>query len=298
MDTPSNGGALQDAAQDVNAEGFQSANLTLWQALGLAGDARLDSQDEIGLEVLKSNLGDVLYVEAISLLAGRRPQPPEARGEWESLLAHRAAMEQKLGRQVGVQAAALDRFYPARPEGPQIISVPFNTFEAILRDSRVDPITGLSTRGSFGWALDHEIRRARRYRKNVSLVLIDLDDTGDLNQRKGQVFADFVLRETAGLIRRSIRATDTAARLDEDIFGVILPECKVSDARNQGERIRSLIENQSFAMFEGDDGAHITASIGIAGYPRNANDAESVMAAARETLFRAKEMGKNRVEFD
>lgn len=286
------------SAATTGVEQIGCEALGLKEVLGLAGDLQLDAEEQIHVEVLKASLGDAVYVEALSVLAGVRPEPELAGARWQGLLDHRAQMERSLGRYVGIQTAALDFLYPPRSEDAQVVVVPRATYDAVVRDSRIDPKTGLSTQGSFRWSLDHELRRARRYKKNLVLVLVDLDGTGELNEARGPAFVDYVLREVAGLVRQNTRVTDVAARLDEDVFGILLPECKVADARALAERLRVCIEKQQFARSANEDPARITASIGISGYPRNANDAEALMTTCRETLYRAKEMGKNRVEFD
>src|SRR5205085_2466297 len=126
---------------------------------------------------------------------------------------------------VALQTAAMDFFCDARPPTPEMVLVPADVFQSLRQEARVDATTGLFTPSTFAWALEHEVRRARRYHRHLVLVLIDIDDMTELSARRGAEYADFVLREVATLINANIRNTDTAARVEHDTFALLLHEC-------------------------------------------------------------------------
>ncbi len=281
---------------DEAKDGDMPSTIDLRYALALADDMPLAEEEELQLEYMKTHLGDALYAQALHLVVGRRTTPEVARQEWDAVVAHRKTMEEALHRNVSLQTAALDYFHSARRTEPEVAIVPYSTLRQLLQDPHIDSTTGLFTPGSFRWSLEHELRRARRYSKSVTLVLLDLDDMDRVNHRRGHAFGDFVLKEVADLIHQNIRNTDTAARLETDLFAIILPECKVSDGRNLAERLRACVERQSFSLAKGDEGTHITASLGLAGYPRHGESPDALINVAHEGLWRAKQAGKNRVE--
>lgn len=284
-----------DAEQRIGGP-VSTRSLSLRMVFCLAGDATPNAAEGRVLEQLKETDGDGMYAECLRLLVGRRAMRDFAEQEWNTLLSHRSDLEQTLGRPVALQTAALDFFSEARPEKPDLVLMPADVFQRLYQEARVDPTTGLFTPNSFNWALEHEVRRARRYHRCIVLLLIDIDDMQQMIARRGDEYADFVLREVATLINHNIRNTDTAARLDNDTFGVLLHECKLSDGQKLAERMRAAIEHQTFSLWEGDEGAHLTASISLVGYPENGESAEKLMARARELLATAKTRGKNRVE--
>lgn len=273
-----------------------SGTLTLRHVLCLAGDLTAAGDEAHELERLREAEPEALFAECLRLLVGRRSVPDFAEVEWNTILGHRQELEAKLGRPVGLQTAALDFFFDPRPQAPEMILVPLQVIQDLRQEARVDPTTGLFTASTFAWAFEHEIRRARRYRRHMVMLLIELDDMESVHGRRGAEFTDFVRREVARLINENIRNTDTPARIETDAFAVLLHECKLSDGRTLAERLRTTIAIQSFSMSEGLEGAHVTASIAVVGYPESGDGADRLMNKARTLVTKAKEGGKNRVE--
>lgn len=270
--------------------------LTLRHVLCLAGDVEPEGDEATDLERMQQRDSEALYAECLRLIVGRRSVAEFAEQEWRTLLSHRSDLEARLGRPVGLQTAALDFFCEARPHAPEMILVPLQIFQGLRQEARVDPTTGLFTASTFSWALDHEVRRARRYRRHMVMLLVEMDDIEALAARRGPEFADFVRREVASLINENIRNTDTPARIEPDTFAVLLHECKLGDGRVLAERLRSTIEQQTFSQVEGDEGAHVTASIAVVAYPESGDGADRLMTKARALIVRAHENGRNRVE--
>lgn len=273
-----------------------SGSLTLRHVLCLAGDVTVAGDEAREIARLKETEPEALYAECLRLLVGRRSVPAFAEVEWNTLLGHRQDLETKLGRPVGLQTAALDFFFDPRPQTPEMILVPLQVIQDLRQEARVDPTTGLFTAATFAWAFEHEVRRARRYRRHMVMLLLELDDMDTVQGRRGHEFADFARREVARLITENIRNTDTPARIETDAFAVLLHECKLSDGRALAERLRNTIAIQSFSPAEGHEGAHITASIAVVGYPESGDGVERLMSRARTLVAKAKENGKNRVE--
>jgi diguanylate cyclase (GGDEF)-like protein len=171
--------------------------------------------------------------------------------------------------------------------------------------SITDGLTGLYNHRHFQERLHEEFRRSQRYTDPVSLIMVDLDHFKQVNDRYGHPFGDKVLREAAGLMRQSVRATDICARYGGEEFGIILPRTHVQGALTLAERIwRSLGEKTYLyerVTPEGGHGAdaqeiHVTASIGLAFYPsKDITSAEVLVKYADEALYRAKREGRNTI---
>ena len=105
------------------------------------------------------------------------------------------------------------------------------------RLSVTDGLTGLSNYRYFMQALGSEFRRAIRYSRNVSLLMIDIDYFKNLNDTYGHLCGDFVIKKVAQLIKRYVRSTDVVARYGGDELAVILPETDKANALQVGEYI-------------------------------------------------------------
>jgi diguanylate cyclase (GGDEF)-like protein len=156
----------------------------------------------------------------------------------------------------------------------------------------VDGLTGLFVRRYFDARLEEEVQRARRYGAGFSIVMMDIDNFKELNDTHGHQAGDQVLRAVASIVRREMRAVDTAARYGGEEISFILPRTGVVEAHNVAERVRGQV-----AGFETEAGLSVTASFGVASYPESgASDADELLALADRALYRAKRAGKNRVE--
>jgi diguanylate cyclase (GGDEF)-like protein len=156
-------------------------------------------------------------------------------------------------------------------------------------ESRIDALTELTNRRGFEERLEVEITRATRYGHPISLLMIDVDDFKLVNDRFGHVVGDQVLKSVAAAIEQSIRTIDIAGRFGGEEFAVLLPETPLSGAVVVAERMRA-------AVVEGSAPTAITVSIGIAEGDYQAPSRDELLEKADAALYRAKLMGKNRVE--
>ena len=169
--------------------------------------------------------------------------------------------------------------------------------------SITDGLTGLKNRRFFDERLHEEFRRAQRYGDPLSLLMLDLDKFKDVNDRWLHPFGDKVLKETATLIRNSLRDHDISARYGGEEFAVILPKTHLSNALLVARRIARAIADHAFAVDGFKDPAtgsplevHVPASIGAASSPGpDVASPELLVKRADEALFRAKRAGRNRV---
>lgn len=158
-------------------------------------------------------------------------------------------------------------------------------------DSLTDPLTELGNRRHLNNYVESEIERVRRYQaKTFSKLFIDIDNYKKVNDIHGHSFGDEVLKATSKLIRELIRENDKAFRWGGDEFVVIAPHTDISEAEKLASRIRSSIEKLKFL-----ENLQITVSIGVGEYSP-IEDEKSFFARIDGALFKAKSLGRNRVE--
>jgi diguanylate cyclase (GGDEF)-like protein/putative nucleotidyltransferase with HDIG domain len=155
--------------------------------------------------------------------------------------------------------------------------------------ARTDPLTQLPNRRGFRELLDLELERARRGGAPMSVLAGDLDHFKDVNDRAGHHVGDAVLGQVAELLREGVRQIDVPARIGGEEFAVILPGSDAQAAFAAAERLRCHLRD-AFA----DASVPITISFGIASHPAHAETAASLVRAADEALYGAKESGRNR----
>jgi diguanylate cyclase (GGDEF)-like protein len=166
--------------------------------------------------------------------------------------------------------------------------------EELERLANFDPLTGLYNRQAILGKLHELINRAKRYKEDFSLSMLDIDHFKKVNDRYGHLSGDEVLEKIAALIRRNIRDTDIAGRYGGEEFIIILPQADLSSAMVVAERIRNIIANAEMKDTDGNVFA-ITVSMGLSSWEAG-EDAHSLISRADEALYKAKENGRNRVE--
>src|SRR2546422_315398 len=153
----------------------------------------------------------------------------------------------------------------------------------------LDALTGLHNRRYFHETLARECSRAHRYERKLSLVVFDLDDFKEINDRIGHLAGDTVLAEAAERVRDVVRTADIACRVGGDEFAVILPESSLEDADQLYRRIQNAISSRPLGQ-----GGKLFLSAGVAEL-RAEDDPVAFFQRADDALYRAKEAGKGRV---
>jgi diguanylate cyclase (GGDEF)-like protein len=153
----------------------------------------------------------------------------------------------------------------------------------------LDALTGLHNRRFFHETLAREVARAHRYERRLGLIVLDVDDFKEVNDRIGHLAGDGVLAEAAARIRDVVRSADVACRVGGDEFAVILPESGADDADQLYRRIQQSVSGRPMRH-----GGTLHFSAGVA-EQRPADDAAALFQRADEALYRAKESGKGRV---
>jgi diguanylate cyclase (GGDEF)-like protein len=163
----------------------------------------------------------------------------------------------------------------------------------VERQALVDGLTGLANRRQCETLLATELARAERFEDALAVVMADLDDFKDVNDRHGHPAGDVVLREFADVLRETLRDADVAGRWGGEEFILVLPGTDVSGAVRLAERVRSELRSRVILAPDGTP-ISITASFGVGAFPQAGNE-QKLVAAADSALYRAKRAGKDRV---
>jgi diguanylate cyclase (GGDEF)-like protein/putative nucleotidyltransferase with HDIG domain len=155
--------------------------------------------------------------------------------------------------------------------------------------ARTDPLTKLLNRRGFRELLDLELERARRSELAVTLLAGDIDHFKEINDRLGHHVGDAALVRIAHVLETTKRRIDAAARVGGEEFALILPNTNQTEALNLAERLRGALLEE----FAGH-AVPITISFGIATFRDHAETAASLLHAADDALYEAKESGRNR----
>ena len=162
-------------------------------------------------------------------------------------------------------------------------------------EARVDPKTGLFNARYFASALSEELGRAQRFERPLSLIMADLDLLREINNTYGHLAGDAVLKGIAEVFRAELRHYDVPARFGGEEFSILLPETPPEQAMEIAERIRRAVAEKLYDVETSSEPIRATVSIGVAGYPKDAQDPNALIHQADLAVYRAKLQGRNRV---
>ena len=150
-----------------------------------------------------------------------------------------------------------------------------------------DDLTGLYNVRHLNLILQQELLRTRRYGLSFALVFIDLDHFKEINDTYGHLVGSQTLKEVALLLKGSVRETDFLFRFGGDEFTALLVETDGEGARQVSERIRQSIENHIF-LKDSVGYAKLTATLGYAIFPQDANNQMKLMEMADQAMYHGK----------
>ena len=166
-------------------------------------------------------------------------------------------------------------------------------YERVENLAATDGLTGLFNRRYLEGALERELARADRSSSGLALLLLDIDHFKSFNDTYGHAMGDLVLKKVATTLQRCLRQADVLARFGGEEFVVLLPQVGARGAMESAERIRATLERSG--IHPGGPRQRVTVSIGLAMFPDHADSSESLLRAADEALYRAKDAGRNRI---
>ena len=158
----------------------------------------------------------------------------------------------------------------------------------------VDPLTGIANRQAVLARLDDELLRANRYRRQLSVIIIDLDHFKRLNDAHGHAAGDAVLRHVGQRLAASVRSVDVAGRYGGEEFLVVLPETGADAAASLAEKLRRVVGGAEVRLPDGEL-VSVTLSAGVAGGQGGVLDLDALVRDADAALYSAKALGRDQV---
>lgn len=158
--------------------------------------------------------------------------------------------------------------------------------------SLTDPMTGLSNFRYLSSYIDREMKKSRRYEHNLTLAILDLDDFKKVNDEYGHPVGDTLLKAVGETLLGSIRSVDMVARYGGEEFAAVFPETGKAAVMGVLEKLRREVAAMTMPGFPK---IRMTVSIGVASFPEDAHDKNSLLIRADQALYVSKAEGKNRV---
>ena len=166
--------------------------------------------------------------------------------------------------------------------------------EILRNQSLHDPLTGLFNRRYMAETLEREIHRARRAKRPMAVLMVDIDGFKQQNDSFGHDAGDAVLRGLSGLLQGSLRREDIACRYGGEEFVLVLPDAALEDAARRAEQLRESVRAMT-VLHRNLRLGPVTVSIGVAAFPEHGSDGASLLESADAALYDAKRRGRNQV---
>lgn len=206
---------------------------------------------------------------------------------------------------LGVLFIPLSKEYPVPDEKLEVASQFVKELASVIENLLLfaetkeltirDDLTQAFNRRYFEAFIDEELERAKRYNNHFSIIFLDLDDLKQINNRYGHLMGSRTLQEVAKRIQSAVRSMDRVVRFGGDEFCIILPHTSPEEAVKVAQRIRSAIASSAFSLAPNVD-VHMTASIGVAGFPEHAQTKEALISKADQAMFEVKSRQKNGIK--
>ncbi len=155
----------------------------------------------------------------------------------------------------------------------------------------IDPLTGALNRQTFLESATTEIKRANRYKRQLSVMVMGLDYFHSVGDNNTHSFSDDILQETVAVCRKAMRGSDLLGRIGDVEFAMVLPETPAENAVFLAERLKSKIQEKNL---KSKDGSFVTASFGVANRDSKDDTIDSLLLRAMNALKQAKAKQKKR----
>jgi diguanylate cyclase (GGDEF)-like protein len=207
---------------------------------------------------------------------------------WERILLRRRELAENLGKRVSLKTALVDVL-----ASTNFLRVPilmeYDEFKKLQINAATDALTGLYNRRLFDEYCDKELNRAKRYGHQLAIVILDLHQLKEVNDRHGHLQGDQVLQLAATTLRKTMRASDFAFRIGGDEFALLLPQTDPEQAITLCRRIRTQYETD-IRPLKMDIG--VTLDFGVAVHPHDGETKSALMNLADQRLYQLKNTGR------
>jgi diguanylate cyclase (GGDEF)-like protein len=167
--------------------------------------------------------------------------------------------------------------------------------EQVSAEAITDPLTGLYNRRRLQESLSREVDRATRFGHELALLILDVDEFKTINDSRGHLAGDAVLRTVSDCLRQMTRTIDIGVRYGGDELAMIVIETGIEGGERLAERLRAGVAEAEIMADSGGAPVRATVSIGVAAIPDSAMDMDALLNAADQALLQAKLKGKNQI---
>lgn len=246
---------------------------------------------------LKGKKADSYYHDIIFALVQIRLPEKEAKKDWQEILRHKYMISEKLGRNVGIHVASLDYYTNIKRyvRHPKIIDA--REYADTASHAITDELTGAYNRRFFDGELHRLFNYCDAFGRTFSLCMLDLDHFKLYNDANGHIKGDIALLESVRIFHAIAGLQARVCRYGGEEFAILFPNNTMKETGDIVERIRQEIYDYRFVNEQPLPGNRLTISCGIAEFSRAFTSAQALLEAADNALYRAKNNGRNRVEF-
>src|SRR5579862_2400820 len=203
---------------------------------------------------------------------------------WDKILERRRQLADTLGKPISLKAAMVDVLASSTYLRVPIL-MEYDDLKKLQINAATDPLTGLYNRRLFEEQFEKELNRALRYNQHLALIILDLHQFKEVNDRYGHPQGDLLLQTAAGTLRKSLRTSDYAFRLGGDEFALLLVQSDTEQALALGRRVRA---NFAAAIEPMQMGVALGVDYGLAVFPEDGDQKEVLIRVADERLYEMK----------
>lgn len=167
--------------------------------------------------------------------------------------------------------------------------------QSVEYSASIDPLTKLYTRGHFAQRFEAEIRRAKNYAQPLSVLLFDIDNFKQINDTYGHAAGDLILIKLGQVFRKFVRSSDIPARFGGEEFVLLMTSANKKQAFTSADNLRVIVESTEFRVPGRESPLKVTVSGGVAAYPTDGDTTIDLLRTADESLYEAKQAGRNRI---
>jgi len=241
-------------------------------------------------------------IDILSKIIGDRDVSPDTLADkckiikdWNLLLEHQKLLRNSLRREISLQTTVLDYILSAQYKQHDSRAINISISKKVSYSSIIDQVTGLYNDKHFQLLIDAALKRVKTFGMPLAVIFLDLDNFSMYTTMFGQEAGDIALSETAIILRKYCRKEDLIFRIRKNRFAIILLSIPKESAHTLGERLRANVAEYHFKGEDKIPPKKITISGGIALFPDDGKNSNTLMLAAEEALNTAKQSGKNRV---